>query len=61
MSSRQRKGVVGGSVDNSIHHFRIWVGNRRINDAARNTRAAHSESKNYEYGEKILILYLLLE
>lgn len=47
MSSRQRKGVAGGSVENSIHHFRIWVGNTRINDAARNTRTANSESKNY--------------
>ena len=47
MSSQQQKGVAGGSVDNSIHHFRIWVGNKLINDAARNTRTAHSESKNY--------------
>lgn len=41
MSSRQRKGVAGGSVDNSIHHFHMWVGNKRINDAARNTRTGH--------------------
>jgi hypothetical protein len=47
MSSRQRKGVAGGPVDNAIHHFRIWAGNTRINDAARNTWTAHSESKNY--------------
>jgi hypothetical protein len=26
--------VAGGRVDNSIHHFRIWAGNTRINDAA---------------------------
>jgi hypothetical protein len=42
MSSRQRKGVAGGSVDNSIRYFHIWVGgNTCINDAARNTRTAH--------------------